>query len=418
MKGILLQNDVRSSLRRALCLTLIVSAAFVASRAQSPEMATAQNRIERARSLAVVGNFTAAATELEAVRAETTDDAARDVASILLMGVYIKQSNYTRADALLDGNFKARTKDNDNTTRAYFTLAGQLINGVRSRLDGYREFGLNPASAELSAEARSDVDQLRVLLERVVDQARQISDENARSGGTDARNMDATALIEDAAAVRLALARDVRERTQWQREVAEARQRLVGSGNGAAKMSRASANRAAAATAPTVLASANRTTPPATATNSNAPATSAPAATNNPNGSNANTGNAAAAAPASTASSSPPQQNPSNANNANRPATQNASGTPVAVGSLVEKATQRVSPNYPATARSLRVSGVVMVHVVVNEQGAVEKVERMVGPNLLQPAAADAARRWKFRPTLIEGQPVRVAGYISFNFAL
>jgi TonB family protein len=402
---------------------MIVAAVIVAAHAQSPEMATAQNRIERARSLAVVGNFTAAATELEAVRAETTDDATRDVAGILLMGVYIKQSNYTRADALLDGNFKARAKDNENATRAYFTLAGQLINGVRSRLDGYREFGLNPASAELSAEARSDVDQLRVLLERVVEQARQMSDDNARNGGANAQNMDATALIEDASAVRLALARDARERTQWQREVAEARQRLVGSGNGAARAIRASANRATVAAAPTVLASANRTTPPA-ATDSNTPAgNSAPpaaAATNNPNTSDARTGNAASA-PASTAaspSSSPPQQNTANANNANSPATQSASGAPVAVGSLIEKATQRVSPNYPPTARSLRVSGVVMVHVVVNEQGAVEKVERMVGPNLLQPAAADAARRWKFRPTLVEGQPVLVAGYISFNFAL
>lgn len=393
-----------------------------AARGQSPEMASAQSRIERARSLAVVGNFTAAATELEAIRGETTDDAVRDVAGILLMGVYIKQSNYTRADAMLDASFKARAKEQENTTRLYFTLAGQLINATRSRLDGYREFGLNPASTELSAEARSDVDQLRVLLERVIEQAKQISDEHAGSvvaasgaQGTGARNMDATALIEDAAAVRLTLSRDVRERTQWQREVAEARQRLVSGESRAATRNRAPVNRAAAsppAAATTTLASANRsgdtTAAPAAATNSNAPAQTARP-------------DASVVAPTSTPTpSSPatPQQNAADTAKTNPPPPPNANAKPVVVGSLTDKATQRVSPNYPPTARSLRISGIVTVFVVVNEKGTVETVERLSGPNLLQSAAADAARRWRFKPTLVDGQPVRVAGYISFNFAL
>ena len=90
----------------------------------------------------------------------------------------------------------------------------------------------------------------------------------------------------------------------------------------------------------------------------------------------------------------------------------------MAVGSLAGKAKQRVSPTYPQLARMSRVSGVVTVYLVVNEKGEVEKVERADGPAQLQQAAADAARRWKFLPTVVDGQPVRVTGYLSFNFSL
>ena len=69
-------------------------------------------------------------------------------------------------------------------------------------------------------------------------------------------------------------------------------------------------------------------------------------------------------------------------------------------------------------AKSARITGVVTVHLVVDEKGAVAAIERASGPQLLQQAATEAARRWRFRPTLIAGQPVRVTGYINFNFAL
>ena len=82
------------------------------------------------------------------------------------------------------------------------------------------------------------------------------------------------------------------------------------------------------------------------------------------------------------------------------------------------KARQRVSPNYPQIARAARVSGNVTVYVIVNEKGDVEAVMRADGPQQLQQAAIDAARRWKFNATEIDGRPVRVSGFLSFNFAL
>jgi protein TonB len=115
-----------------------------------------------------------------------------------------------------------------------------------------------------------------------------------------------------------------------------------------------------------------------------------------------------------------PTQTQTQAPSAARPAPGDASGggSPVAVGSLASKARQKVSPTYPMIARAGRVTGVVTVYLVVNEQGEVETVQRMEGPMQLQQAAAEAARRWRFNPTVIDGRPVRIAGYLSFNFAL
>ena len=58
------------------------------------------------------------------------------------------------------------------------------------------------------------------------------------------------------------------------------------------------------------------------------------------------------------------------------------------------------------------------VFLIVGEKGEVESVVRAEGPPQLQQAAIEAARRWKFNPTAIDGQPVKVTGYLVFNFTL
>ncbi|HEX8720076.1 MAG TPA: energy transducer TonB, partial [Pyrinomonadaceae bacterium] len=116
------------------------------------------------------------------------------------------------------------------------------------------------------------------------------------------------------------------------------------------------------------------------------------------------------------AAAAPPAANTQPA--AQPPAAGGAPKGPVSVGSLVGKARQRVSPSYPPIARAARVSGSVTVFLIVGEKGDVESVSRADGPQQLQQAAVEAARRWKFNPTVVDGQPVRVSGFISFNFAL
>ncbi|MDT7542727.1 MAG: hypothetical protein QOE33_2631 [Acidobacteriota bacterium] len=87
-------------------------------------------------------------------------------------------------------------------------------------------------------------------------------------------------------------------------------------------------------------------------------------------------------------------------------------------GVLNGKATKRATPDYPAIARAAGAQGTVDVEVTVDEQGNVASAHAISGHPLLQQSAVEAARLWVFSPTLLQGKPVRVAGVITFNFAL
>jgi TonB family protein len=378
-----------------LLLTIIVVAALN-SPAQSPtDQDAAMRRVGRARALAASHNLAAAATELDAIITSTTDDAIRDIARIMLMNVYLEEANYTKADALLVTTFEARSAGKENTIRSYFALAGQTINGARTHLDRYRSFGINVSDAGLPPEAVNDLDRLRLILERVVEQAKEIINQ-------DARRSDAAALLEEAAGVRGNLARNDLERQQWQKEIASARESLAATETRIASVGRNSTPASAAAPGTVNVASSSA---PRTAAQPPPPA---------------NTPTAQAGGAVANGSQRPAAAAPSPAQSDAHGITTGASGAqpsqPVNVGSLVEKATQRVPPSYPAIAKSAHVTGVVTVFLELDEKGAVSVVHRTDGPQLLRQAAVEAARKWKFRPTVVDGQPVRVIGYINFSF--
>ncbi len=88
------------------------------------------------------------------------------------------------------------------------------------------------------------------------------------------------------------------------------------------------------------------------------------------------------------------------------------------IGSLKEYATKQTLPTYPPAAKSMRTTGIVKVELVINESGDVVEVPNTSGPALLQGAAKDAARKWKFKPFTRDGQPVRATGFVNFNFSL
>jgi TonB family protein len=87
-------------------------------------------------------------------------------------------------------------------------------------------------------------------------------------------------------------------------------------------------------------------------------------------------------------------------------------------GTMIGSVIQRVEPLYPPEAKAVQVSGSVVVEVRVDEQGRVMSARALSGHPLLRDAALDAARQWVFKPTSLQGEPVKVIGTITFNFAL
>lgn len=371
------------------CLVLTTLNLFAQA---GPEQDAGQKRLKRARALIAAHKLGAAAAELDAIRSATTDNAVRDVACIMLMSIHLEEGDYMRAQNLLEETYKLRSNQNENSSRTYFALAGQAVNGAREHLGRYRSFGINLADKELPQEAANDLDHMRMLLDRVVQQAKEMSSQNEKG-------FDALGLLEDVANVRGTLARTKQERLQWQREVADARQKLAATemriaSNGGLPVNTISLNSPASANN-----SAGATSPAATPNHStDTGARKTAAAPNNPVV-------ATTAAKADAAGDAP--------NNTSVPREQ-----PVDVGSLIDRATQRFNPSYPQTAKTARITGVVKVYLEIDETGAVKSVQRTDGPQLLRQAASDAARRWKFRPTVIGGQAVRVLGFINFSFTL
>lgn len=89
---------------------------------------------------------------------------------------------------------------------------------------------------------------------------------------------------------------------------------------------------------------------------------------------------------------------------------------PVSGGVLNSKATNLPRPTYPPAARVVRASGAVNVRVLVDENGNVTAANAISGHPLLKNSAERAARNAKFRPTMLNGQAVKVSGVIVYNF--
>lgn len=77
-----------------------------------------------------------------------------------------------------------------------------------------------------------------------------------------------------------------------------------------------------------------------------------------------------------------------------------------------------VKADYPVEAGVKGIHGKVMIRVVVTEKGDVDTVEVISGDPVLAKPATDAARKWKFKPFIKNGKPVRAATTIPFDFAL
>jgi protein TonB len=75
-------------------------------------------------------------------------------------------------------------------------------------------------------------------------------------------------------------------------------------------------------------------------------------------------------------------------------------------------------PNYPPLARQARIQGTVVLHAVIGKDGAIENLTLVSGHPMLAPAAIEAVKQWKYRPYLLNGEPVEVDTEIQVNFTL
>jgi periplasmic protein TonB len=86
----------------------------------------------------------------------------------------------------------------------------------------------------------------------------------------------------------------------------------------------------------------------------------------------------------------------------------------IAVGLLVQK----TAPIYPQMARNARVSGTVVIQATISKSGTIENYRAISGPAMLRQAALDAVKTWRFRPYLLDGQPVEVDTTVNVVFNL
>lgn len=83
-------------------------------------------------------------------------------------------------------------------------------------------------------------------------------------------------------------------------------------------------------------------------------------------------------------------------------------------GSLIYK----VQPSYPALAKATRVQGQVVLRAVISRTGTIESLQVVSGHPLLVRAAIDAVRQWRYRPYVLNGDPVEVETEVTVNFVL
>jgi periplasmic protein TonB len=77
-----------------------------------------------------------------------------------------------------------------------------------------------------------------------------------------------------------------------------------------------------------------------------------------------------------------------------------------------------VKPTYPAIAKTARVQGNVVLQAEISKDGNIEKLQVVSGPPLLIQAAVEAVKQWRYRPYILNGEPVAVETTVTVQFTL
>ncbi|MGD9630198.1 MAG: TonB family protein [Pyrinomonadaceae bacterium] len=440
-----------SNVGRLSSVFLVLSAFTAAAAAQSPQSSQSpsapatgvtpaavskapttaevmRDRISKAKAFIAVRNYSAAIYELENIRRETGDPSVHAVANVLLMNSYLEQGDHKRAQAFLNQFYNEQKTTKPGAFTAYTTIAGQIVKSARSQAERYRSLGLNIGDRELPLEALNDLEKMRETVEIVITQSKELSNDKTKTA-------EALGLLEEATNSRVMIARDDYDARRWRDLVADSREAMASSRSVVINaVDGTSSEPAAAAAGPGTVAGSNLNKE--TVGDRAVAKLSIPVDESKP----AVTAAAKPVEPLKISAEKPPIQKisedvPDTAversrivagttrtpNEDSNKVKATLSSTPVGplfVGSLLPYASKQSQPRYPAAARSIRATGVVKVEVTVDEEGNVSEVKDTSGPALLQSSAKEAILKWKFRPFVVDGQPVKATGFVNFNFSL
>jgi protein TonB len=93
---------------------------------------------------------------------------------------------------------------------------------------------------------------------------------------------------------------------------------------------------------------------------------------------------------------------------------------PLAVPSSIETGLLILKnvPRYPAIAVATRTEGTVVLAATISKAGAIENLRVVSGPAMLKEAALDAVKTWRYKPYLLDGQPVEVETTVNVVFSM
>ncbi len=102
------------------------------------------------------------------------------------------------------------------------------------------------------------------------------------------------------------------------------------------------------------------------------------------------------------------------------PAAAAGGSSPLRVGGNISepKKIVDVKPAYPQAAQEAKVSGIVILEITLDTTGGVRDAKVLRSQPLLDQAALDAVRQWRFTPTLLNGAPQEVIMTVTVNFSL
>jgi TonB family protein len=99
-------------------------------------------------------------------------------------------------------------------------------------------------------------------------------------------------------------------------------------------------------------------------------------------------------------------------------ATAAAKPIPIPADVIAASILSHPAPVYPPRARATHVQGEVVLHAIIDKEGKISPVQVLSGDGLLSPAAVDAVRQWRYKPILVDGEPIEVDTTITITFSL